>query len=583
MVNRVFSLQKGEEILEYARRIAALQETLKITMEADIGGFGVYDEASKDTILAGPAGRISNEMVGLKIPPGKGLIAQVENKKIPVALDSYIDSSNISHDSIVDSAVAREGIYSSAGAPIFKDGRIHGIIYAWRRNKKRFTKKDLSLLNQIGERFSKQHAEFEGLHQDGFCNEELIHHIDAFSGQNKDIQWCYEDLFLSVLDSTDLNRTIEKIASVLRHPTALFDVNKKIKAQSMDHFMNHDIDYSKDIDSVIDQLKSKDSTLVHFKEIGKYGILSPVRLGKDISSYLYVDGMSTPLSYRDKKLLLISNMVTGMHELRERVKEETYQKCQGEVISNLIRGHLNEPKVLIERCYRMGIDLLNKTYRLILIKDYNKKGNLIQADIKLAIPNCEKISEEAEDLYVVLVENEGQQESIETARKILEHLKSSDKKAELLAIVTDICRTLEDYSSRYTEACNFLDTIPKGEIPDRVISLEEIGPRIMFIQPKNQDYFLKYVVELFGALIEYDKKKNSDLMDTLIEYYQCGCMRKETAEKMYIHIHTLDYRLRRIKEISGLDIDNPQSRFNIQMAIEAYKALKLTGKKTGLC
>ena len=42
---------------------------------------------------------------------------------------------------------------------------------------------------------------------------------------------------------------------------------------------------------------------------------------------------------------------------------------------------------------------------------------------------------------------------------------------------------------------------------------------------------------------------------------------------MFVHRNTLLYRVERIREIGGLDLDNPETRFNIQLALRAHRLL----------
>jgi hypothetical protein len=47
----------------------------------------------------------------------------------------------------------------------------------------------------------------------------------------------------------------------------------------------------------------------------------------------------------------------------------------------------------------------------------------------------------------------------------------------------------------------------------------------------------------------------------------------ETAEALFVHRNTLLYRMERIREISGLDLDNPETRLSIQLALRANRLL----------
>ncbi|HEV7536401.1 MAG TPA: helix-turn-helix domain-containing protein, partial [Acidimicrobiia bacterium] len=62
---------------------------------------------------------------------------------------------------------------------------------------------------------------------------------------------------------------------------------------------------------------------------------------------------------------------------------------------------------------------------------------------------------------------------------------------------------------------------------------------------------------------------------TLSTYLECGGNYDETADSLAIHRSTLRYRLQRIREVSGLDLGDVDSRFNLHAATRAWRVLGL--------
>jgi len=79
--------------------------------------------------------------------------------------------------------------------------------------------------------------------------------------------------------------------------------------------------------------------------------------------------------------------------------------------------------------------------------------------------------------------------------------------------------------------------------------------------------------EVLGKLIAYDRAQGTELVPTLSAYFTHKGNLSQTAEALFVHRNTLLYRMERIKEIGGLDLDNPETRFNIQLALRAYRLL----------
>jgi DNA-binding PucR family transcriptional regulator len=52
--------------------------------------------------------------------------------------------------------------------------------------------------------------------------------------------------------------------------------------------------------------------------------------------------------------------------------------------------------------------------------------------------------------------------------------------------------------------------------------------------------------------------RSTELLTTLDAFLDCGLDRRRTAERLHVHPNTLDYRLKRIRELTDLDVRNPQ-------------------------
>jgi hypothetical protein len=73
---------------------------------------------------------------------------------------------------------------------------------------------------------------------------------------------------------------------------------------------------------------------------------------------------------------------------------------------------------------------------------------------------------------------------------------------------------------------------------------------------------------VLGPLEEYGEKRTPDLLETLDAFVEDGLDRRATAKRMHIHPNTLDYRLRRIAELTGLDMGRPQDLLLATLALK---------------
>jgi sugar diacid utilization regulator len=83
----------------------------------------------------------------------------------------------------------------------------------------------------------------------------------------------------------------------------------------------------------------------------------------------------------------------------------------------------------------------------------------------------------------------------------------------------------------------------------------------------------RYVNEWLGALVDHDREHHSELVHTLTVYLDSGGNYDRTADSLIIHRSTLRYRLGRIRELSGRDLTDADSRLNLHIAVRARAAL----------
>ena len=72
---------------------------------------------------------------------------------------------------------------------------------------------------------------------------------------------------------------------------------------------------------------------------------------------------------------------------------------------------------------------------------------------------------------------------------------------------------------------------------------------------------------VYGPLESAAEKGGADLQTTLEAFLEAGLDRRATAEALHVHPNTLDYRLRRIEEVTGLLFADPDAVMLLALAI----------------
>jgi DNA-binding PucR family transcriptional regulator len=95
----------------------------------------------------------------------------------------------------------------------------------------------------------------------------------------------------------------------------------------------------------------------------------------------------------------------------------------------------------------------------------------------------------------------------------------------------------------------------------------------MLAEVAQADGVERFALHWLGPLLEYDDRRNVELVESLSLYLECGRSLDAAAKALSVHRSTLKYRLQRIGEISGHDLSDPDTSFNLQLAIRAWHTL----------
>jgi PucR C-terminal helix-turn-helix domain/GGDEF-like domain len=83
-----------------------------------------------------------------------------------------------------------------------------------------------------------------------------------------------------------------------------------------------------------------------------------------------------------------------------------------------------------------------------------------------------------------------------------------------------------------------------------------------------------FIRKWLGVLADYDERKHTGLLVTLTRYLQHGGSYEATSRALSVHRSTLKYRLQRIRELTGFDLADPETRFSLELATRAWVTLQ---------
>lgn len=107
--------------------------------------------------------------------------------------------------------------------------------------------------------------------------------------------------------------------------------------------------------------------------------------------------------------------------------------------------------------------------------------------------------------------------------------------------------------------------------PGQVTPFADLGAYRLLYTFRGSPELASFCRETLAPLTSYDAKNHSSLVETLDAYFRHDASLGAAAEALHLHRNSLAYRLRRICELTGLDLDNLEDRFRLQLALKARR------------
>ncbi|MEA2598833.1 MAG: PucR family transcriptional regulator, purine catabolism regulatory protein [Thermomicrobiales bacterium] len=109
--------------------------------------------------------------------------------------------------------------------------------------------------------------------------------------------------------------------------------------------------------------------------------------------------------------------------------------------------------------------------------------------------------------------------------------------------------------------------------PGRLTRFDDLGVYRLLFAAQGLPELRSFHDEALGTLVEYDRAHGAELLRTLEAFFAARCGPKEAAAILGVHRNTVLYRLDRVRELTGLDLDDADVRLRLHLALYANVAL----------
>jgi purine catabolism regulator len=352
------------------------------------------------------------------------------------------------------------------------------------------------------------------------------------------------------------------------------------------------------------ELKASDPPLHSFElDGGLLQLIAPIIAQGSVSGYVSLVGREFNMSHR--VALSRAASACAIERAREIAVSAVEDRFQANVLDELLDGNFTNPEAVIERARRLGYNL-SLPYYVAAFAFRNqenrsrKKPLTIVLDgrkLELDLPISENMARELQRL----VEQEASRRQMTTITRV------RDDRFVLLfspgrqfASPIDVKKAAKIFQDRFSAQWNDISVtvgvgryyegvegLSKAAIeaekavtmglrlfgPGQLTYFGDLGVYRLLLSIGQQKELREFYQEVLGQLIDHDSRNGGELLQTLEAYFQYHGSPSKMAEGMHLHRNTLLYRLRRIQDITNLDLEDAETRLALHMALRIGEVL----------
>jgi len=305
-------------------------------------------------------------------------------------------------------------------------------------------------------------------------------------------------------------------------------------------------------------------------------LLAPIVVHGEIYGFMWIIADVHEISEIDRMAIESGATIAALMMLYQESVQSAESSLKGSLLSQLIKGDANRETILTDQSLRYGVDLRSPYVMLVVERlstsahstqqIYRRINQLVQREELRAVVG------QFDAQVIILAQAD---ESVELlAEKIYAQLASMFKRNGHIPRL-GVSATLKDATQVTVahEQCQDVLFINHRLVPNTpIVYFANLGYLHTLYRAGKSSLQNNLYVPIVSLLLD---DKQADLLLTLEAYVDAGGNGVNTAEQLHIHRSTLNYRLSRIVQITGVDLQDPMVRTNLQIAL---KLLKLFGE-----
>lgn len=501
-------------------------------------------------------GTVTPEFRDLLVPAGYGLASMVASSREPVRVRRYERAQEAVHYPRIDEAVIGEGLVSFLGVPLAVGDEVLGVLFACNRFEYSFSPEQVLLLSAFADHAAAVLHSARVLAENAAARERAEHayeQLEAHLAETETANAIHEELTAAVMSGGTVVDLVSTLSLRLnRRVWALDEAGRSLEVLSGGGGALPP--HPALVSAISESQRTGQAASLAWE--GQRWLLVAI-LGAERVLGAMVAEDAAEQSSQSRRTLERAAQVAALVSFKQEAVQSVRAARRSRHLLDLIDGHEGEG----DRG-NPQLTLSGELRACAVIEVHERNAALAAASAARMVGDAGLVAHR-EGRLIAAWAVEDPKAATERLRGFLaDHLREPGLRAVVVSNIADAA-ALGPAMLRATRDLRFLGPLGIGA---GTVGSESFAPYHV-LTSEQPESVRAFVEEVLGPIIAWDRRRSTELVDTLGEFFNSGENRQLTAASMNLHKNTVQQRLDRIQALLSGDWGDPEFRFRLQAAV----------------
>lgn len=574
MVAVVDSARDLSSCLDLTKLLRAIVTRSRNLLGAPLGWLTVFDPQGGDFRVVVSDGAIFPSTTTMTAARNHGVVSVVMATRLPFSTADYLHDQRFVHDPALDDTFRDEGVAALVGVPMIADDDVVGLLFVADRYHRTHTALNITILSAIATHAAvaiNNAKAFEAANAALQRADRAHAELERHAANVQRVAQAHEQLTSLLATGASLGALCQSIAQLLEGSVLVIDEIGQVVSRAVsggycgtaaDRYAPHD-SHSADIARALSMSRQGGRSFIAFTTATELCRVIAVIGGNDV--------LGAVLLFRHDDLGEVSVRTFERSAVTIGIallSQERIEASRNRDVSSLIRALVSPTQEDLalnrDRIARFGLDPL-QPLSLILVESEHPKPGFLARRLRALAPFSAALFDDLDGALVIVCGTTG-------ARDIAQafvDLARREFGAGYRGVLSRPVHELTAVAGLYATLRRATRVLARIGIHGQIVSQDEMALYSVLFETHDRTSLNAFLDGTIGALVAHDRKRGSELVATLLSYFDSNQNAKATAKKLGIHVNTVRQRLANVEELLG-HWGSPTRALEIHVALRLW-------------